>query len=126
MKELNLNPKNRRTGDCVVRAIANATEQRWDDVYNGLCEIGFKTKRMPNSKQTYEKYLTQLGWVKHPQPRTDFGGKFTIMEFLKQFCKRYDKVIISCANHLTSADYGELVDIWDCSGKCVGNYWTKM
>lgn len=44
----NANPKNRKTGDCVIRAIARATNQSWETVYAALCELGAKMKDMSN------------------------------------------------------------------------------
>ena len=123
MNKLNINPKGIKAGDCVIRAIAVTTEQTWDKVYADLCEIGFKMKRMPNEKSVYEKYLNNLGWIKHKQPRTILNSKLTILEFIEYQIER--KAIISVANHLTCVDNFELIDTWDCSHKCISNYWTK-
>lgn len=123
--EFNLNPKNRKTGDCVVRAIAYATQQSWDKVYQDLCELGFKMKRMPNDKQVYEKYLDNLGWHKHKQPRKWNNFKYTVDEFID--IAPNDVYIVSVANHLTAIGDREIKDIWDCGHKSVGNYWcTKF
>lgn len=123
MIELNLNPRGIKTGDCVVRAIAYATQQSWDDVYKGLVEIGLKMKRMPNEKQVYEKYLDSLGWKKQKQPRKHNGFKYTIDEFIKAAPKGI--YIIKVALHLTVVVDGDIVDIWNCGRKSVGNYWIK-
>ena len=123
MKRINVNPKNLKTGDCVVRAIAYSLEQTWDETYHDLCELGFKMKRMPNDKQVYEKYLELKGWVKQKQPRTVLNSNLTILEFIEYQLER--KAIISVANHLTCVDNFELIDTWDCSHKCIGNYWIK-
>lgn len=142
MEKLNMNPKGLKAGDCVIRSIAFATNQSWDKVYKDLCEVGFKLKRLPNEKQVYQKYLENIGWIKYKQPK-NFDKKLTIKEFLREatFIEENaritevekilgEKLIISCANHLTSARKNEngdfvLVDTWDCSFKCVGNYWAK-
>ena len=131
-RNYNANPKGWKTGDCVVRAIAKATGQTWEDVYFSLCKIGAKKCRMPNDKKVYETYLEDLGWVKHKQPRTDDGRKYTVKEFLDGYmygtANQY--VIFTMASHMSCAyftEYGEepeLIDIWKCSYKCVSNYWT--
>ena len=64
MIKYNANPKGWKTNDCVIRAIALATNQSWDKVFTDLCEIAFKKKRMLNDPRVYEKYLSQLGWNK--------------------------------------------------------------
>lgn len=142
MKKLNINPKGIKACDCVIRAIAYATDNTWENVYVELCKLGMKMKRMPNEKQVYEKYLEQKGWVKHKQPRAkDYEDgfkmgmkKYTVKEFIELMnfenkCIGKGKLIISVANHLTCIECNnweyELVDTWDCSYKCVGNYWVE-
>lgn len=140
-EKLNLNPKGIKAGDCVIRAIALATDQTWDKVYTDLCEMGLKMKRMPNDKQIYEKYLEQLGWTKHKQPRAynyEQGycsgmSKYTVNELIykldgdKLIGGGCPHIIVSVANHLTCLEdnHGyQIMDTWDCGYKCVGNYWT--
>lgn len=143
MKNLNINPKGIKTGDCVIRAIAYATEQNWDTIYKALCELGLKMKRLPNDKKVFHKYLDNLGWVKHKQPKevdyeNGFGlkkKKYTIEELMQRIEIEHQrlgvgKVIVSMPRHLTCIEPQdnwkyEIVDIWDCSNKKVGNYWTK-
>ena len=144
MNKLNINPKGIKAGDCVIRAIAVATEQTWNKVYADLCKIGFKMKRMPNEKAVYEKYLNNLGWIKHKQPRaTTYADgrkqgslKYTVDELCteltwnKHIGGYSNKIIVSVANHLTCLEWDnvkgfEITDTWDCGYKCVGNYWTK-
>ena len=50
--EFNINPKNKRTKDCVIRAIATATNSSWEYIYRELAELGIKKGLMIN-----EKYL---------------------------------------------------------------------
>jgi len=68
-EKINLNPKELKTNDCVIRAIAYAIHDSWENVYQDLCELGLKLKRMPNDKKVFEKYLDKIGWYKHKQPR---------------------------------------------------------
>ena len=124
MIKLNLNPKGIKSGDCVIRAVAYATEQSWDKVYKDLCDIGFKMKRLPNDKLVYEKYLNQLGWLKQKQPRHPDNTKYCVYEFT-EYKIVPGKIIVSVANHLTCIDNYEIVDTWNCGGKCIGNYWIK-
>lgn len=120
----NLNPKNKKRGDCVVRAIAHATNQSWDAVFTDLCKIAFNLKAMPNDKVTCEKYLALLGFTKHKQPRKPDNTKYTVGEIDKVITK-HKIAILSVAHHLTVVDYGTVYDLWDCRNKTVGNYWTR-
>lgn len=38
----NANPKNKYTGDCVIRAISTALEQSWEQTIKELTELGIK------------------------------------------------------------------------------------
>ena len=56
----NVNPKEwKHEGDCVVRALAQASGKNWIQVYDELYEIGRKKCRMPNSQKVYEEWLKQ-------------------------------------------------------------------
>ena len=143
MVKYNNNPKGVKANDCVVRAIALATNQDWDKVFTDLCEIAFKKKRMPNDKQIYEYYLKKLGYEKQKQPRATYYAdgyrdtykKYTIDEFItdlnfkKNVMREHDIYIITVANHMTCVKYQgidfDIYDTWDCSNKTISNYWIK-
>lgn len=118
----NLNPKNKKRHDCVIRAIAYATKQNWDTVFTDLCNIGLKIKAMPNEKITFEKYLAQLGFVKQKQPRKPDGTKYTVGEFDK-IGSHALVAVVSVAHHLTVIVNNAVYDLWDCRNKTIGNYW---
>lgn len=122
-KKFNANPKGwKHEGDCVVRAIARATKEKWEDVYEDLCNIGKKKCRMPNSKKVYEDYLEKIGFTKNKMPKKVDNTKYTIKEWIDENPKFTG--IISVANHLTYVEEGVLIDTWDCSRKSIGNYWV--
>lgn len=120
----NANPKNKKAGDCVIRAIARATNQSWDTVYAALCELGAKYKLMPNSKRTFEKYLDSLNFTKHPQPRKDDGTKYTVREMSK-FISAGIIAVVQVANHTTVIEGDTLYDTWDCRDYTVLNFYTR-
>ena len=70
----NENPKGKRTSDCVIRAIARATGQSWEEVLTGLYQVAMQLKTAPADKVCFDRYLGQQGWLKHPQPRKDDGN----------------------------------------------------
>ena len=125
----NINPKNKITNDCVVRAIATATNKTWGEVYNVLCEIGLKYGLMPNDPKCYERYLKELGWVKHNQPRKDDNTKYSGSEFVKtaEYRAIKDTSVIAKigSHHMTVIVNGMIYDTWNCTYNKVGNYWTK-
>lgn len=118
----NVNPKGKKTGDCVVRALSLALGRDYLDVYKELFEISVQTGYIVNDKHVEEKFMARHGFVKHKQPKKSTGKKYLVGE-IDKLCK--DKVIvISCAHHLTVVLGGVLTDCWDCRGKCISNYYT--
>lgn len=120
----NANPKNRITGDCTFRSIATATGKRWEDVVMEMAEMSVKTGCAINDKKGQEKYLESLGWVKHPQPRKPDGRKYTGVEWCREF--RPHKVVAHIGgHHIVAIMDGKVVDHWNSTGGCIGNYWTE-
>lgn len=120
----NANPKNKLTGDCVLRAIATFTDQPYQKVLSDLVDLQIKTGYMINDKKCYEKYLSILGYEKQKQPKHFDNTKYTGSEWAK-LCKE-TKVTCLCrigSHHLTVIKDGKFQDIWNPSNKCVNNYW---
>lgn len=120
----NENPKGRITGDCTFRAIARATGKSWVEVVREMAEISIKTGYAVNDKKGIEKYMESIGWVKMPQPRKADGTKCTGAEFAKEIPYR-NVVCMIGGHHVTCIIDGKVNDIWDCTNKCIGNYWIK-
>lgn len=119
----NANPKGRKTGDCVIRAIAFALNKSWIDTYRGLFENTIKTFYSVSSKQNFKSYLKSLGIEMEKMPRKLNGKRYTVSEFCDEIAKPNMTYIISVANHLTCVRDKALVDTWNCGHKSVGNYW---
>lgn len=119
----NYNPKGWKADDCVIRAIGYATGKTWNEVFTDLCTIANKKCRMPNDDKVWQKYLEEIGWVKHSQPRKADDTKYTVEEFADGYSPKL--AIVRVANHLTVVEGNTLIDTWNCGYKTVGNYWTK-
>lgn len=124
-RKCNMNPKNVRAADCVVRALTLADDDEdYHRVYKELFEIGYKKCRMPNEKIVYEKWLDNHGWIKEKMPKKPNNKRYTLEEWIND---NPDMTFVaSIANHLTFVQAGELIDTWNCSYKCIGNYWIKI
>lgn len=119
----NPNPSGKKTGDCVVRALALAEDKRWLDVYDALCKLGRELHEMPNNKKTYETYLLKRGWRKQRMPKHPTGKRYQLRELANE---KNNQIFVACVvKHLATVKNGELLDTWDCGAKCVGNYFTK-
>lgn len=124
----NINPKNRLTGDCAIRALSAATGATWEATLTALTTLGISMAMVPTERKVIVEYLRKDGWIKHPQPRTESGKKLTGAAFVAQLVAKakYDPVIASIgAHHITCISGGRILDTWDCSDRCIGNYWTK-
>lgn len=122
-----------KTGDCVVRAIAIATQLSYLKVYDDLNELS-KTKkfrklnsssRLGVDKKVLKHYLIELGWTWVPTM------------FIGQGCKVHLKgeelpnghIIVSLSRHYVAIIDGVIHDTYDCSRdetRCVYGYWYKQ
>ena len=122
----NANPKNRITGDCTFRAVATALEQSWEETVMEMAELSCKNGYALNDTKGTERYLECKGWIKHRQPKKADGTKYTGAEFCKLLVdpdKRYIAHI--GGHHIVAIVDRRVYDIWDSTGGCIGNYWTK-
>ena len=110
----NNNPKGRKTGDCVVRAISLALNQTWEDTYAQFLDVALETGYAIATKEHFTIYLKQRGYEKQKMPK----------EFADEIAEKDTTYIVNLANHLTVIKNKNLYDIWDCSRKSVGNFWV--
>lgn len=121
MRYVNNNPTKKKTGDCVVRAIAGATEQTWEEVYDALVAIGRELHEMPNAQSVYEEHLKRLGYKRNTIPKTKLGEKRLKA---KDLAKTTD-AIIRQANHVCYSKDGHVHDSWSSEERTVYTYYTK-
>lgn len=121
-------------GDCVVRAIAIATNQPYQTVYSDLNSL---IKNSRQSKQTrksssrtgmhkkfYIRYLQSLGWKWVSVMKIGTGCK---MHLRKEELPS-GRIIARLSQHLTAVINGIIHDVCDPSRggtRCVYGYWTK-
>ena len=125
-----------KVGDCVCRAIANATGMDYKVVYDELnrrCkETRLPKRRRTKSssarngayKKTYTKYIESLGWKWTPTMLIGQGCKVHLEE--DELPK--GTLIVRLSRHLTCVKDGVLYDTYDCSRdgeRCVYGYWSR-
>ena len=125
--EFNVNPKNRKTGDCSTRALVGVLGITYEEALKLQMKWSLKTYYDPTSKQVMEKVLQEFGYVKMKQPRKADGTKYTVKEMDEILTDKQmqEGVLITVANHHTCIVEGYVQDIWDCRYKSVGNYYVK-
>lgn len=122
-KFYNANPKGRKTTDCVVRSLCTALDQTYEETVRELTEFWLATGYHAGDDKCYGKYLESKGWVKNKQPRKPDNTKYTGREFVKIF-KGVCFAHIG-GNHTVCIKDGKVLDTWDSTEGCIGNYWTK-
>ena len=116
----NPNPLGKQTSDCVVRAIAIATEQSWKRTYRELCELGEIEAEMPNSNSVWGLYLRNKG-----------GKQFLLPEScpacitVRAFCEKYPTgvYVIGTGSHAVAVIDGDYYDAWDSGNEVPSYFW---
>ena len=94
--EFNINPRRKRTKDCVIRAIT--TNKTWKSVYRGFTELGIKKGLMINDRNNWKAYLKNLGYEVRKMPRRDDRTRYTLEEFCAELAKSN---IVKVANYIS-------------------------
>ena len=125
-----------RTGDCVCRAICNATGEDYKRIYDLINEIskrertGKRKKGTSNARTGCYKYTEKeiieniLGWKWHPTMYIGIG----CLTHLTEDELPKGTLIVRLSKHLTCVKDGVLYDTYDCSrggSRCVYGYWYK-
>lgn len=121
----NVNPKGWKTGDCVVRALAKATQKSWDETYQELCDIGLKKKRMPSDSCCSRKYLLDHGFTEMKQMKDAYGNKMSVGELADYYKDGNYVLVVHTRRHLTCILLGDIIDSWNTSYQTAGYYYIK-
>src|SRR3972149_6736379 len=116
------------TGDCVVRAIAIATEIPYQEVYDAINTLAKHERRKRKSnarngvhRRTYEKYLRLLGWEWKPTMKIGSGCKVHLIAYELPA----GRIICRLSKHMVAVIDGVVNDISDPSRggtRCVYGY----
>lgn len=120
--ECNPNPLGRQTGDCVVRAVAIATDRSWRETFRGLCRIGEIEGDLPNSDMVWGFYLKNRGAKQFLLPES-CPECITV----QAFCERYPEgvYVIGTGSHAVAVIDGDWYDSWD-SGRMTPTFFWKV
>lgn len=129
-KYKNLNPLNKITGDCVVRAIAAVSGQTWDEVYRGIAQKGFQRAEMPSWNSVWWAYLEDEGYERHPMPDR-CPDCYRVVDFCMDHPNGSYILYIpfttheSGAGHAVAAVNGFYIDTWDSGKETPVCYWER-
>ena len=121
----NANPKGRKVGDCVVRAISTALGQTWERTMQEMTDLGIKDGRPYNEPKNIEKYLAARGWTKQKEPRTYANKKMPMCDFLNNAGSKGVIIASVGSHHLTLIVNGVNWDIWNCTRQTMHTYYTN-
>lgn len=118
----NPNPKNKRVGDCAVRAISKAIGADWTDAYIGLATEGLACKDMPSSNYVWGMYLRKFGFEEKA-----IENICPACTTVKQFTENHPKgrYVLATQNHVIAAIDGDYYDTWDSGEEIVIYFYKK-
>lgn len=118
----NPNPKEKKVGDCTVRAISLALNKTWEDIYLDLCLKGYMAGDMPSSNEVWGSYLIDKGWKYHRLQDT-----CPFCYTINDFCNEHNtgEFIVGTGTHVVYIKDGVYYDAWDSGDKIPLFYFTK-
>ena len=121
----NANPFDKKTGDCVMRALSMTPGYDWYKVYDELCELGRETGHTPTCDETWDAWLKSHNYVRYKQPRHPLNRcLYSLREFVtSDLINDDDTVIVSVSGHLTCVKGRKIYDTWNCAGYKVRRYY---
>ena len=119
-KEFNVHPKGIKTSDCVVRAIATATDTDYLECRRELNqkkrELGYSSYKDTKFLYDYLKSYPRLIFKAiKGEPRVK-GSDFTKLHPKGTY-------ILKMAGHVTTCVDGVILDTWDCTYRSVYTAW---
>lgn len=115
--EFNPNPKQKKIGDCTLRAYCAAFNISWEEAFDIASEIAKENASM--IQYVSDKVLTQhFGCTldeNYNKKKVKAKDRITIAEFATTH--PYGVYILSLRNHLVTLRNGEYWDSWDCGDK---------
>lgn len=125
--KINRNFKDKKTGDCSIRALAGILGISWQEALTLLYDSAMKTGYEPADRRTMEKVLNEFGYEKMKQPRKPDGKKYLVYELdeVLSDSEMHNGVVVNVANHYTIVRDGYIEDTWFCGYKSAGCYYAK-
>lgn len=123
---VNVNPKGRFRGDCVIRAISDALDQPWETTVREMTEMGIPKGLVLNDSTLYPMYLKSKGFVQRPELRKPDNTRMTVAEFIRQTRPEGAVVMNAGSHHVICIKDLKVRDIWDSSRQTAHKYWVKQ
>lgn len=105
----NPNPINRKTEDCVVRAIAKVLDIPWEKAYMELSVKGLELCDWGNSNSVWGEFLKDKGFVREIIPDT-CPDCYTVEDFCKD--NPVGTYVLGTGTHAVAVVDGSYFDTW--------------
>ena len=119
----NPNPvKDKRTGDCVVRAICKVTGLDWETVFAGLMIQACALSDMPSANYVWGAYLHKHGYRRKLIEQSE-----RYIYTVNDFCTDHPTgtYILCIDGHVVTVQEGKYFDTWDSGNEIPVYYWEK-
>lgn len=124
-KYYNPNPKNKRVGDCVIRAIAKALDIDWSEAYILAITEGYSQKDMPSSNYVWGLVLKKHGFEKFLiAENNDCVDCITAEAFC--LLHSHGTYVLGFGSHVATVKDGYIYDSWDSTNEIPLYYWKKV
>ena len=120
-RQLNLNPKGRRTDDCVIRALAKAFDADWLTMYDNIAAEGRRKYDIMQANHVWTGWLERHGYRMFPIPNT-CPDCFTVRDFAREHPS--GSFIVGTGTHVIAIEDGDWYDTFD-SGDLIPIYYFR-
>ena len=121
-KYYNPNPKNKKTSDCVIRAICRISGMDWESAYLALSTVVLSEYEMPSSNYIWETYLKSLGYRKTLLPNT-CPECYRVRDFAADNPRGF---FVACTgSHVVAVVDGTYYDAWDSGDEVVSYFFSQ-
>ena len=120
--ELNVNPLERRVGDCAIRAVALALDTDWETAFKLITTAAYRMADMPSADAVWGAVLRQNGFYRAAIPNS-CPDCYTA----EDFCRDHPKgvYVLAFGGHVATVIDGRLFDTWDSSNLCPQFYFYR-
>lgn len=132
----NENPKNRSTGDCVIRALSTVYKCSWHEALDLMAEKSNYAEPRVNSIPIINKVLTALDFERH-SPNYRYTKQLTGKQFCWYLNNKYSDgervfayigrshcVAVIPIEQADGTSVYKISDSWDSTDRLVGDYWV--
>ena len=118
----NPNPLGKATGDCVVRAIAIATNRSWREAYRAVCRQGEIDCDMPSNNSVWGSLLRSEGFREFLLPEA-----CPRCVTVRAFCEMYPEgvYVIGTGSHAVAVIDGDYYDAWESGDEVPSYFWRR-